>query len=211
MAEELKANQRKEWAKLMYLKENITQQEIADRVGVSRVTVNKWAKEWEGLKLNLLQTREERISSTLTQLDELDRSIASKEEGKRFPSAAEADIRRKLTADLEALEQDASIRDIYNVSRGLLDWRTRSGLNTTVHSKGTKPPTTSRRWNEKRSWKSWRRTSSSGSFSFSRNSQSTPLPNSIKRPSNASPRIGNGTRFYRGHVSWQNPPSCSCA
>ena len=81
----------------MYLKENITQQEIADRVGVSRVTVNKWAKEWEGLKLNLLQTREERISSTLTQLDELDRSIASKEEGKRFPSAAEADIRRKLT------------------------------------------------------------------------------------------------------------------
>ena len=111
MAEELKANQRKEWAKLMYLKENITQQEIADRVGVSRVTVNKWAKEWE-----------ERISSTLTQLDELDRSIASKEEGKRFPSAAEADIRRKLTADLEALEQDASIRDIYNVSRGLLDW-----------------------------------------------------------------------------------------
>lgn len=46
---------------------------------------------------------------------------------------------------------------------------------------------------------------------FSRNSQSTPLPNSIKRPSNASPRIWNGTRFYRGHVSWQNPPSCSCA
>ena len=91
MAEELKANQRKEWAKLMYLKENITQQEIADRVGVSRVTVNKWVKEWEGLKLNLLQTREERISSTLTQLDELDRSIAG-------------------------------IRDIYTVSRGLLDW-----------------------------------------------------------------------------------------
>ena len=21
----------------------------------------------------------------------------------------------------------------------------------------------------------------------------------------------NGTRFYRGHVSWQNLPSCSCA
>ena len=96
MAEELKANQRKEWAKLMYLKENITQQEIADRVGVSRVTVNKWVKEWEGLKLNLLQTREERISSTLTQLDELDRSIAGKEEGKRYPSAAEADIRLTL-------------------------------------------------------------------------------------------------------------------
>lgn len=122
MAKSLEVGQKKEWAKLLFLKENITQQEIADRVGVSRITINKWAKEWENLKLNLLQTREERISSTLAQLDELDRSIAEKEAGKRFPTSAEADIRRKLTADLEALEQDASIRDIYNVSRGLLDW-----------------------------------------------------------------------------------------
>lgn len=122
MVKSLELEQKKEWAKLLFLKENITQQEIADRVGVSRITINKWVKEWENLKLNLLQTREERISSTLAQLDELDRSIAGKEEGKRFPTASEADIRRKLTADLEALEQDASIRDIYNVSRGLLDW-----------------------------------------------------------------------------------------
>nr|DAJ24501.1 MAG TPA: Protein of unknown function (DUF1804) [Caudoviricetes sp.] len=122
MVKSLELEQKKEWAKLLFLKENITQQEIADRVGVSRITINKWVKEWENLKLNLLQTREERISSTLAQLDELDRSIADKEAGKRFPTASEADIRRKLTADLEALEQDASIRDIYNVSRGLLDW-----------------------------------------------------------------------------------------
>nr|DAM86008.1 MAG TPA: Putative TetR-family transcriptional regulator [Caudoviricetes sp.] len=122
MAKSLELEQKKEWAKLLFLKENITQQEIADRVGVSRITINKWVKEWENLKLNLLQTREERISSTLAQLDELDRSIADKEAGKRYPTASEADIRRKLTADLEALEQDASIRDIYNVSRGLLDW-----------------------------------------------------------------------------------------
>lgn len=128
MSEDLKASQRKEYAKLIFLRENITQQEIADRVGVSRVTVNKWVKEWETLKLNLLQTREERISSTLSQLDELDRSIAAKEEGKRFPTTAEADIRRKLTADLEALEQEASVRDIYNVSRGLLDYVRRINL-----------------------------------------------------------------------------------
>ena len=128
MSEDLKASQRKEYAKLIFLRENVTQQEIADRVGVSRVTVNKWAKEWEGLKLNLLQTREERIASTLSQLDELDRSLAAKEEGKRFPTTAEADLRRKLTADLEALEQEASVRDIYNVSRGLLDYVRRIDL-----------------------------------------------------------------------------------
>lgn len=122
MAKEMDIKQKKEFAKLIYLKENCTQKEIAARVGVSFVTINKWAKEWENLKLNLLQTREERIKSTLQQLDELDRSIAEKETGKRFPTSGEADIRRKLTADLQALEQDASIRDIYNVSRGILEW-----------------------------------------------------------------------------------------
>lgn len=122
MANNLTSPQKKEWAKLLFLKENLTQQEIADRVGVSRVTINKWAKDWEGLKLNLLQTREERIVSTLQQLDELDRTIAGRDAGKRYPTSAEADIRRKLTADLEALEQDASVRDIYNVSRGLFDF-----------------------------------------------------------------------------------------
>ena len=45
MAKELKANQRKEWAKLMYLKENITQQEIADQIGSSREMVARILKE----------------------------------------------------------------------------------------------------------------------------------------------------------------------
>ena len=69
-----------------------------------------------------MQTREERINSTLMQLDQLDRAIAEKPEGMRYPDKNEAQIRRKLTEDLEALEQDASVRDIYNVSRRLLDW-----------------------------------------------------------------------------------------
>lgn len=42
MAKELSNTQKKEWAKTLYLKENLTQQEIADRVGVSRATVNRW-------------------------------------------------------------------------------------------------------------------------------------------------------------------------
>lgn len=119
----LNNSQKKELARLIYLGEqSITQQELAERVGVSRATIGKWVKEWEDLKLNLLQTREERIRSTLMQLNELDRTIGERQEGKRFPSKDESLIRRKLTEDLAALEQDASIRDIYNVSRRMLDW-----------------------------------------------------------------------------------------
>ncbi len=114
--------QKKEWAKTLYLTSEMTQAEIADKVDVARITIGRWVKEWEGLKLNFLQTREARIKSTLMQLDELDRTISSREEGQRFPSSREADVRRKLTADLEALEQDASVREVVNVARGILDY-----------------------------------------------------------------------------------------
>lgn len=112
----LSMQDKKDWAKLKYLKENLTQKEIAKIVGVSEVTMSKWTKEWEHLKLNLLQTREERLASTLIQLSNLDAAIATI----GFPDSKQADIRRKLTADLEALEQEASIRDVVEVGKRIL-------------------------------------------------------------------------------------------
>ena len=77
----------------------------------------------EGLKLNLLQTREERISSTLTQLDELDGSIRrQREEGETVSLSGGGRYTAQLTADLEALEQDASIRGYTTCPVGCSDW-----------------------------------------------------------------------------------------
>ena len=55
MAKDLSNTQKKEWAKTLYLKENLTQQEIADRVGVARITVNRWIADgkWEEQKVGL--------------------------------------------------------------------------------------------------------------------------------------------------------------
>lgn len=119
---ELTNAQKKDLAKALFLNTSSTQQEIADQVGVDRRTIARWAKEWQDLKINYMQTRESRIRSTLMQLEQLDHTIESRDEGARYPSAKEADIRRKLTADLEALEQDASVREVINVSRGILDY-----------------------------------------------------------------------------------------
>lgn len=119
----LTSSQKKELAKALYLDTSLTQQEIADRVGVARRTIVRWVKEdWADLKINYLQTREVLVRSTLMQLEQLDRTINGRDEGCRYPTAKEADIRRKLTADLETLEQDASVRDVINVSRGILDY-----------------------------------------------------------------------------------------
>ncbi len=126
-----KLQQLRDYAKLLYTKERITQKEIAARVGVSEVTISKWARadNWEGLKINLSVTREERMMSTMIQLTELDSAIANQAAGFRYPNSKEADIRRKLVADLAALEIDCGIKDIVDVSVKFLEWLRRTDLN----------------------------------------------------------------------------------
>ena len=60
---ELTNEQKKDWAKMLYTKETLTQAEIAERVGVSRVTVNNWINKenWEQLKASVTITREEQL------------------------------------------------------------------------------------------------------------------------------------------------------
>lgn len=83
---DLTNKQKKEWAGMLYLKENLTQQEIAEKVGVSRITVNKWIKAemWEQRKAGLTLTREEQISLLYQQVAEINRGIKDREEGKRY-------------------------------------------------------------------------------------------------------------------------------
>jgi transcriptional regulator with XRE-family HTH domain len=119
-----KLQQLRDYAKLLYTREKISQKEISLRVGVSEVSISKWAKadNWEGMKLNLSVTREERMMSTIMQLTELDNSIANQAAGFRYPNSKEADIRRKLVSDLAALEVECNVKDVVNVSVKLLEW-----------------------------------------------------------------------------------------
>jgi transcriptional regulator with XRE-family HTH domain len=115
---------RKEWAKLLYTRENCLQREIAEKTGMSAVTINKWIKEggWQKLKHSLLITRETQLSRLYMQLDELNTAILSREEGKRFADAKEADTISKLTNAIRTLENDASIADVVEVGKRLLGW-----------------------------------------------------------------------------------------
>ena len=78
MTKDLSNTQKKEWAKTLYLKENLTQQEIADRVGVARVTVNRWIADgkWVKQKVGLTHTREEQESNLYRQVAEINSKIA---------------------------------------------------------------------------------------------------------------------------------------
>lgn len=116
--------QKKEWAKLLYIRENLTQKEIAQKVGSSAVTINKWVKQerWDDLRRSMLVTRETQLNRLYMQLDELNAAIMLREEGKRFADYKEADAINKLTNAIKTLETDASIADIVEVGKRMLNW-----------------------------------------------------------------------------------------
>ena len=121
---ELSNAQKKEWAKTLYLRENITQQEIADRVGVSRVSVSNWVRagKWDQQKAGITLTRREQVSNLYRQVAEINATIAARPEGQRFATSKEADILGKLASAISRLEQEAGIAEIIGVLTGFIEW-----------------------------------------------------------------------------------------
>lgn len=117
-------NQKREWAQQLYTRENLTQKEIARRVGVSPVTVNKWAKKdkWEELKVSITLTKEEQLKNLYRQISELNNAILQREEGKRFATAAEADTIGKLANSIEKMETEVGVADLVESFRVFINW-----------------------------------------------------------------------------------------
>lgn len=117
-------SQKKQWAQTLYLRENLTQLEIAERVGVSRVTVSKWVRDgkWEEQKAGITLTRQEQVANLYRQVAEINRTIATRPEGERFPNSKEADILGKLSAAIRNMEQETGIADVISVLTSFIEW-----------------------------------------------------------------------------------------
>ncbi len=120
----LSIKQKKEWAKTLYVREHMSQKDVAEKVGISKVTMNKWVKDgdWNKLRQSLLITRDEQLRRLYMQLDELNTAIMEREPGKRFAEAKEADTISKLTNSIKRMETEASVADVVEVSKKFLDW-----------------------------------------------------------------------------------------
>lgn len=121
---DLTSAQKKEWAKTLYLRENITQQEIADRVGVSRVSVSNWVRagKWEEQKVGITLTRQEQVRNLYRQVAEINHTIATRPEGQRFATSKEADILGKLASSISRMEQEAGIAETIGVLTNFIEW-----------------------------------------------------------------------------------------
>ena len=113
---DLTTQQKKGYARTLYLKDNLTQQEIADKVGVSRNTINRWiaAEKWEEMK--------QQVASLHRQVAEINRVISEREEGKRYANAAEADTLNKLATAIKKMETDVGVADIISVGMKFINW-----------------------------------------------------------------------------------------
>ncbi len=111
---ELTKEQKKDYARQLYLNDSsITQAEIAEKVGVSKVTVCKWVKEgkWQELQTSLLVGKEEQLSRLYRQLRLLNDAIEDREEGKNFAGSKDADAILKITAAIRNLETETNIAE----------------------------------------------------------------------------------------------------
>lgn len=111
---ELTKEQKKDYAKQLYLNDSsITQAEIAARVGVSKVTINKWIKDgkWEELQTSLLVEKDLQLARLYRQLKQYNDHAENRPDGERFLLSKEADAVVKITAAIRNLETETNIAE----------------------------------------------------------------------------------------------------
>ncbi|MFA5450602.1 MAG: DDE transposase family protein [Dehalococcoidales bacterium] len=113
---------KKELAQFFFTNSNLSQKEIAEKVGISEVSMSRWSREgkWDTLKASVTITRQEQLNRVYQQISAINNKII--EEQKGIPTGADADVLAKLAAVVERLEKETSITDVVSVSMKFLDW-----------------------------------------------------------------------------------------
>ena len=111
-------------AKSLYLDGNYTQEEIADKVGITRQTVSRWVKaeNWEEIKASVTITPAQIIAQWNRQIVEINKKINARPDGERFATTQEADALSKLAGSIKKLEADIGVPDCVSVAMRFLSW-----------------------------------------------------------------------------------------
>nr|DAP56148.1 MAG TPA: Protein of unknown function (DUF1804) [Caudoviricetes sp.] len=122
MSKTLTNQQKKDWAKLLYMQGELQSKQIAEKVGINPVTMSKWSKEgnWDMLRAAITTTREEQVRNMYMQIAEINKVIAARPD--KYATSAEADTINKLSAAINKMEGEYGIADIISVSKQILFW-----------------------------------------------------------------------------------------
>lgn len=106
-----------EVARILYL-QGFNQKDIAAKIDVSEPTICKWKIKgnWNELKTNLLNSKQERLVELYNELAEFNRMIKERD-GYKVTNSKEADARRKLIKDIAELERKYNIGQTIQIGK----------------------------------------------------------------------------------------------
>lgn len=121
MATKKELEEKREYARLLFM-QGETQKIIAEKVGVSAVTVNKWVAEngWQEQRAAANITRPELVNKLLHTIDKLIEQVNESEDPEAM--AGLGDKLAKLSTTIERLDKKASIVDVIEVFMAFSKW-----------------------------------------------------------------------------------------
>jgi Putative ATPase subunit of terminase (gpP-like) len=120
MTEKLSTDERKEWARTLYTRQDFTEKEIAVTVDVDEATVRKWAKDdaWAGVRRSLLTAKEAQLNLLYTGLEKLDKKVKNEAD----ISVKDLDQVLKFSNAIRNLELEVPIPQIIEVGELFILW-----------------------------------------------------------------------------------------
>lgn len=111
MRNEQTENDKRTQARNLYLQSNLTQAEIARIVGLSQKTICQYINrhKWKEVKENAQQMPAIFIEQMNCELKAINDAIAARSEGNRFPTMAEAEVRRKILYSMASIKERQSV------------------------------------------------------------------------------------------------------
>lgn len=112
----------KDFAKVLFVNDNLTQKEIAIRLNITEKTIGKWVKdgEWEKMKKSILVTKDSQLSMLYDQLDFVNNYIKTRDY--KIATTKEADVISKLTSAIKKLETETNVGETIEVSKQLIQF-----------------------------------------------------------------------------------------
>lgn len=113
--------EKRDYAKLLFTKEKLTQKEIAIRTVISQNTISKWAIEdnWEAAKKSIMITREDQLRQMMDELEVLNTEVANG--GRGYATKEQAYIRDTLIQNIKKLETDVSAAEVFDVATKMIN------------------------------------------------------------------------------------------